>query len=514
MPEPISLQPGQKQLFLDDFVVQEIQHLDRTMHRPEKSDPLLKADRPSDGSHIAIASAPMWIPDEGIYKFPYEVRRDDSNGKEMALAVSTDGLHWEKPDLGLVSFEGSTKNNLFPTPDNRRLWHIVYDPDDPDDARRYKGFVTVPGGRHPVVSPDCLHWTKLDIDPQTLPSGDAGTLTYDRDNKQFLGLLKFKSQYGRAYNLTTSTDFANWTEPRFLFGTDEEDQTQAIDVIRRRLANPNFAKPLMVAPDPSIGWREPDPSPWRGDPTWRAECYNMGVFPYEGLHIATLMIYYPTGPRLPEGTNCDGFHHIQLAMTRDLKTWTRLGNREPFIGPSPLSKGLVGNYDRLQLQVTNQPLDRGDELWFYYEGMKSRVPQHDRWTDGSPRDPSTLTPEERADWLEDTLSGVYVAVLRKDGFVSLDAEPQGGQILTHPLKWAGDHLFLNLDAPAGHARLELLDARGVPIPGLSGEDAPIVHGDGICLHVPWPRNLSALSGQTVQLRIHLQNARLYAFWTA
>ena len=46
-------------------------------------------------------------------------------------------------------------------------------------------------------------------------------------------------------------------------------------------------------------------------------------------------------------------------------------------------------------------------------GMKRRVPQHDRWTDGSPRDPGTLTPEERADWLEDTHTGVYVAVLRR-----------------------------------------------------------------------------------------------------
>ena len=92
---PISLQPGQKQLFLDDFIVQETHNLNRTMHRPVKSDPILKADRPSDGSMIALASAPMWIPDEGVYKLPYEVRRDEQNGNEMALAVSTDGLNWD-----------------------------------------------------------------------------------------------------------------------------------------------------------------------------------------------------------------------------------------------------------------------------------------------------------------------------------------------------------------------------------------------------------------------------------
>ena len=507
----ISLQPGQKQLFLDDFIVQETHNLNRTMHRPVKSDPILKADRPSDGSMIALASAPMWIPDEGVYKLPYEVRRDEQNGNEMALAISTDGLNWEKPNLGLVNFAGSTNNNLFPTPDNLRLWHIVYDPDDSDPNRRYKGFLTSAGGRIPVVSSNCLNWTKLGHDPADFPSGDAGTLTYDRDNKEFLGLLKFKSEYGRAYKLTTSTDFENWTEPRFLFSTDEEDQKLAVESIRKRLADPTLAKPLFVHPDPSLGWREPDPPPWRGDPVWCAECYNMGVFPYEGLHLATLMIYYPTGQSLPEGRNCDAFHYLQLAMTRDLQNWIRLGNREPFIGPSPLTKGTVGNYDRLQLQTTNQPVDRGDELWFYYEGMKRRVPQHDRWSDGSPRDPSTLSPEEKADWIDDTHSAVYVAILRKDGFVSLDADANGGHILTRPIKWTGDHLFLNLDAPTGSAQIEFLDENGTPIPGLSGSDAPIAHGDTINLSVT--QNLSRLQNQIVQLKIHLDNAQLYAFWT-
>ena len=50
-----------------------------------------------------------------------------------------DGVHWDKPELGLVEFNGSRKDSLFPTPDNRRLVHVVFDPDDPDPNRRYKG---------------------------------------------------------------------------------------------------------------------------------------------------------------------------------------------------------------------------------------------------------------------------------------------------------------------------------------------------------------------------------------
>ena len=50
----IILQPGQKQLFLDDHIVEEISGLDRTMHRPRKHGPVLKADIPSDGASSLV----------------------------------------------------------------------------------------------------------------------------------------------------------------------------------------------------------------------------------------------------------------------------------------------------------------------------------------------------------------------------------------------------------------------------------------------------------------------------
>ena len=84
---------------------------------------------------------------------------------------------------------------------------------------------------------------------------------------------------------------------------------------------PAWPSPLQIDPDPAIGWRPPEGRQLRA--TWRAECYNIGVFPYEGIYMGWLMIFYPTGQRLPEWRNTDGFHLIQLAMTRDLKNWRR-----------------------------------------------------------------------------------------------------------------------------------------------------------------------------------------------
>jgi hypothetical protein len=506
---------GNKTLFLDDFIVESIDGLTRTMHQPTKRGPVLKAEEPWEGVYIGVFSPPMWIPDEGIFKQVYECRYDKrGQPHRYALATSKDGVHWEKPKLGLVDFEGSKENNLFPTPDNRRLVHVVFDPDDPDPKRRYKGLLTIPRGRVPVVSSDCLHWRKLDAQ---LPSADAGTMGFDRDKRLFMAMLKRSNPdtVGRSYDVSFSNDFINWSKPRFMFGMDKDrDQKMAIDVIRRRLAHPALAKPLFIDPDPAIGWRRPEGK--RHIPTWQAECYNFGVIPYEGVYLGLITVYYPTGQRLPERTNADGFNLIQLAMSRDLKDWKRLGNRQPFLEPSPLTKGLVGNYDRLQLAAYNGIIEHEDEVRFYYGGLKRRVPQHSRWPDGSPRDPSTLSDSERSDWLEDTHSAMCLAVLRQDGFISLTAGDKAGQVTTKPFVATGDRLLLNVDvSDDGEATVEVLDEDMQTIDGFELTNSTPLRGRAIEQAVRWTTkaNWRQLAGRKVRLRIRLRNADLYAFWT-
>ncbi len=504
-----------RQLFLDDYLIERIDGLEHTFHQPEKRGPVLKAEKPLEGVYCATFSPPMWIPDEGVFKQVYEYRYKGYKGKSghnYALALSKDGIHWEKPNLGLVEFEGSKQNNLFPTPDGRRLVHVVYDPDDPDPAQRYKGLLTVPKGRVPVVSADCLHWEKLDAH---LPSGDAGTMTFDRENRLFMAMLKRPNPktVGRSYDVSFSSDFVEWSEPRFMFGMDKErDQEMAIDIIRRRLSNPALAKPLFTDPDPETGWRHPESA--QHTPTWQCECYNFGVVPYEGLYLGLITVYYPTGQRLPDRTNADGFNLIQLAMSRDLKEWKRLGERQPFLEPSPLTEGLAGNYDRLQLGAYNGIIQHEDEIRFYYNGMKRRVPQHDRWTDGSPRPVSTLSDSERADWREDTHSAVCLSVLRRDGFISLDAGEDGGELITKPFITTGDQLRLNVEVrEGGHAKAEVLGHDRQPADGLSLEQCDALRDSAENHVVSWQSSadLSQVTGKPIRLRIELKDASLYSF---
>src|SRR5438093_2676408 len=55
--------------------------------------------------------------------------------RRLCYAVSRDGVHWEKPNLGLVEYNGSTQNNIIDLLGGRPSLAanpIIYDPDDPD----------------------------------------------------------------------------------------------------------------------------------------------------------------------------------------------------------------------------------------------------------------------------------------------------------------------------------------------------------------------------------------------
>jgi len=51
-------------------------------------------------------------------------------------AMSTDGVHWQKPELGLSEFEGNLANSIILK--NAHGTSVLYDRADPDPTKRYK----------------------------------------------------------------------------------------------------------------------------------------------------------------------------------------------------------------------------------------------------------------------------------------------------------------------------------------------------------------------------------------
>jgi hypothetical protein len=103
--------------------------------------------------------------------------------------------------------------------------------------------------------------------------------------------------------------------------------------------------------------------------------------------------------------------------------------------------------------------------------------------------------------------------IRTDGFVSVQARGEPGEILTRPLIFSGDRLVVNYATDAvGWIRFELCDADGRPIEGFSLVDSEVLFGNEIAHVVSWGdvSDLSDLAGQPLRLRVRMENADLYS----
>ena len=100
-------------------------------------------------------------------------------------------------------------------------------------------------------------------------------------------------------------------------------------------------------------------------------------------------------------------------------------------------------------------------------------------------------------------------MLRRDGFVSLDAGSQPGLVTTKPFCWSGRRLLAHVEAgKQGELRAEVLDAAGQTI----ATSQPLT-GDQLQGELHWKAGLpESLVGQQVSLRFTLRSASFYAWW--
>lgn len=514
--KPCQIPVGRRQLFIDDHDIAAIQNLKRTLHQPEKKGAVIELDYPRETS-LLIGGAPVWDPITRRYRAWVMV----DGG--TALFESEDGVDWRRPVLRCTEYRGSAENNLVVGPCG---YHVIFDPHDPDVSRRYKSLslhgsmerVVSPVAQHwkmdhnpwrlayqrghvldnpsqyqlswviqvkerenapaderfegmgcfqthrPTVSADGVHWRALDS--PGLPTGDTGHLSFDEVTHTYIATLKEGEMgpHGRSIALATSKDFDHWTQPELVFHADDKDMELAMDRIAERLADPKMVQPTYNVPE-----------------EYFVDVYDMGVFRYEDLYLGMASFFHHTGD---VNENSDGFKIVQLASSRDLHNWNRVGDRAAFIAPSAID---TGHYDLSQMMSPSGPVHMNGELWFYYYGGKYRSPKED----DDPR-----------------RAAVCRAVLRRDGFVSLDADGAVGSVLTDSFLLQSQWLFANLDAAGGWVQVEVLDGSG----GSIAASEPIV-GDHLRYPVQWKSgDLAAVVNRPVQLRFKASRASIYAYW--
>jgi len=106
--------------------------------------------------------------------------------------------------------------------------------------------------------------------------------------------------------------------------------------------------------------------------------------------------------------------------------------------------------------------------------------------------------------------------IRKDGFVSVRAEHELGELVTKPLIFAGSKLTINYNAQLaedGSVRVEILDDKQPPISGFTVNDSDPLSKDEIDATVTWKgrADIGSLAGKTIHLRFVLNDADLFSF---
>ena len=477
--DSVRIPSGRKQLFLDNHVLARLERVKRTLHQPQKYGAVIRPDQPWEDGGIQIRTGPSWNPETKTWMMWYG----------GGYATSSDGIRWEKPVLGLQEFKGSKQNNLLPPPVTS--YTIFYDATEPDPGRRYKGLASgVPlhgrgGGFYPAVSPDGRTWKVLKA--SFIPSSDEWHLFHDEQRHLYAATVKHGGPYGRSVYLSVSKDFEHWTDPRdcLIFHADKRDQELGAKRVQYQVETPGLRKPVVNRPE-----------------EYKTDIYNLPIFSYEGIYVGMPTVYNSSGLVFD---NSDGFNMVELAVSRDLVHWERVGGREKFLPLSPVEG--EKNYDTGQLLAANYPIIKDDQIWIYYSGLRWRT------------HPDALTKSKQGphgmEFYSPGDSGaICLAKLRLDGFVSLDAGEAEGYVVTKPLILYGKELHANLEALSGEVRAEILDPTSQkPLPGFSVRESIAVRGDRLDVQISWGNSeLASLAGKTVRLRFSLRNASLYAFW--
>jgi hypothetical protein len=139
--------------------------------------------------------------------------------QRVCLATSRDGYNWEKPDLGLVEYNGSAHNNLVDILDGQQhhiqACVVFYDPDDADPSRRFK--IVIETKKYPTLfavafSADGLTWREPERQPELISCEMSGGTKFN--GCYYLSGHSAGSHFGAPRQLVTyaSYDFEHWIE--------------------------------------------------------------------------------------------------------------------------------------------------------------------------------------------------------------------------------------------------------------------------------------------------------------
>ena len=494
----------QLQLFLDDWLVESMDQAVRVLHRPQPAEVAIELDRPWEGPTLYDPSV---IKDGDRYRMWYR-----AGGPERPFlwgyAESPDGVTWVKPELNIIEFRGSTRNNLvWPIPGVTCSTLAIFKDENPAAraSERYKSIATGrptpddPPEIYGLVSHDGIHWKMVRESHLLRPPADDAALDshnlclWDAARQQYV--IYARGWYRRG---TVPANSERITKELYQVTVRlPSGDVKAVPRIRdiRRFTSRDF-----------INWSEPEYIQYEVDPT--EHLYKNSAIPYYRRPDLILMfpkrflperVFDPDWPRLYQESpspnapdcscvttpgitwiyGCGGLSDILFSFSRDGLHFRRF--REAFIRPG-----------RDRLNWHGRAIETGPSLVPTGDGQMSLY-YIERY--GTP------------------LVRVRRAILREDGFVSLQADYAGGTVTTRPFNFSGSRLELNYStSAAGSLRVEVQDAAGNPLPGYRLDDCRPIFGDELARTVAWKKgsDVTSLAGQSVKLKFEIKDGDLFS----
>ena len=473
------LQVGnERQLLMDWHILDDMNGCYRTVHQPVKhpDNPIVKAEQPCEGTRICSFGTVIREPDTGLFRMwtpCYDLNLYREKGKTRAVMrglyyESDDGLEWRRPELGIIEHDGSKANNIFVQSYTDHLF-VLHLPKRMHHRGKYalQYFNNLSDSDMPnpereyggtnfiAFSEDGIHFKDAPENPVWRGRSDTGNAIVYNPQRDVFMM------YRRAT--------INAGEVRRIAYSESKDLiswTQPINIVHREENDP-----LML--------------------------YSLSVTPYHGVYMGQLLRLHAAieDRKVPNGK--DHQMDTELAWSRDGIDWQRHPNKPDFIPTSPSRNG---SYDWAMTWGMSNIIEMDDHLRVYYGGHEflhggyrvSGDPQH---------------------------ASICMGTLRRDGFVSVDANEDGGYMLTRPLAYSGGKLHINAKtASDGFIKVAVREGEGVR-DGEWNDDwyfdksVPFT-GDSLDHVMTWQGAQSPDSFVSKTLRLHfwMEQSQLYSFW--
>ncbi|MCC6152957.1 MAG: hypothetical protein IT367_04330 [Candidatus Hydrogenedentes bacterium] len=455
---PIAL-GSRLELFTDSYLIERMEGARLQLHPPTPAETVLRFDAPWEGEFVGYVTV---IQDGELYRLYYrgmpEAAGDGTRIESTCYAVSTDGIHFKKPNLGLFEVQGTRDNNVILSgfePLSHNFAPFLDARPDADPAQRYKALAgTSSTGLVAFVSPDGIHWQKL-REEAVIKQGalDSQNVAFWSESEQqyicYLRTFDPKTEV-RTVSRCTSQDFVTWTniEPMEFGDTTPEH-------LYTNQTTPYFRAPHLyvgIAARFMPGRRvvsEAMMQQMEGNAKYSGDCSDAVLLTTRG------------------GTHYDRtFMEAFIRPGIGLNNWTSRTNYP--------ARGVVPTGDA--------------EMSMYVQRNYGQKSHH-----------------------------LQRLIMRTDGFASVNAPYGGGEMVTKTLTFDGKQMVINFaTSAAGSVWIELQREDGTPIPGFMRDDCDEIVGDEIARKVTWKGNgdVAAIAGTPVSVRFVLKDADIYSlrFW--